>query len=72
VPSIPFQASGKIHPRPIFFEVNLEVREGLIIFKSDVVVGTVSLYQVTLKDESFLLRISNQEVKVIDSGYHTL
>ena len=56
-PSILVQATGNIHPGPIFIEVNLEVGESLIIFKSDVVMRTVSLYQVVLKDESLLFRI---------------
>ena len=70
--SVLFQTPGNIHPGPVFVEVNLEVREGLIIFKADVVMGTESLYQVTLKDESLLFRVGNKGVKVIDSGYHPL
>jgi len=72
VPAILFQTPGSIYPGPIFVEVNLEVRKSLIIFKSDVVMGTESLYQVTFKDEGLLFRIGNKEVKVIDPGYHPL
>ncbi len=67
-----FQAPCKLYPGPVFIKVYLEVGESLIVFESDVIVGTVPLYQVTLKYECFLVCIGNKELKIADLSYHPL
>ncbi|GAI43976.1 unnamed protein product, partial [marine sediment metagenome] len=39
-----------MHPGPILIEVYLEVREGFIVFESDIIPGAMPFYQVALKD----------------------
>ncbi len=53
--SVILQVAGELHPGPLFIEVYPDVGESLIVLEPDVVVGTVSLYQVALEDEGFLV-----------------
>ncbi len=72
MPSIFFQMPSKVNSGPVLIEVYFDVGESFIIFKANVVVGAVSLYQVALKDEGFLVGISNEKIKVSYSDYHPL
>ena len=67
-----FEAPGNVEPGPRFPDIDLQVREGLVVLEVDVVAGVVLLDEVQLHDEGFLFRAGDVKIDIGYLGDHAL
>ena len=64
-----FQRTGIRHCRPIFIEVDFDIRVAFVILETDIIIRPISLDEIIFQDEGFIFRIGDEEFQFFGFFY---